>query len=139
MKQFKKEHIDQEEEDQIVSILSNDPDKIEKYNALLQNVIPIAKSATNPLEKRAAYDFNILLKVAINSSNNPVLIFLNGAIEHLIRYFSKDLQELLVRKVDWDNSCHGSYELLHDLACVILQSVSHKQKLTEFKQFCLQI
>lgn len=122
-----------------ISILSNDPDKIEKYNALLQKVIPIAKSATLELEKRAAYDFNILLKVAINSSNNPVLIFLNDAIEHLIRYFSKDLQQLFDRSVAWDNSCHNGYELLHDLACVILQSVRHKQKLTEFRQFCLDI
>ena len=123
----------------IVSILSNDPDKIEKYNALLQKVIPIAKSTTLELEKRAAYDFNILLKVAINSSNNPVLIFLNDAIEHLIRYFSTDLQELLDLKVDWDNSCHNGYELLHDLACVILQSVRHKQNLAKFRKFCLDI
>ena len=46
---------------QIVSILSNDPDKIEKYNALLQKVIPITKSATNKMQKKAAYDFIILL------------------------------------------------------------------------------
>ena len=124
---------------EIVSILSNDPDKIEKYNALLQKVIPIAKSATNKMQRKAAYDFIILLKVAINSSNNPVLLFLNDAIEHLIRYFLKDLQELLVKKVDWENSYHNGYELLHDLTCVILQSVSHKQKLIEFRNLCLQI
>lgn len=121
---------------QIVSILSNDPDKIEKYNALLQKVIPITKSATNKMQKKAAYDFIILLKVAINSSNNPVLIFLNDAIEHLIRYFSKDLQELFNGSVDWDNN---GYELLHDLTCVILQSVSHKQNLAKFRNFCLDI
>lgn len=124
---------------QIISILSNDPDKIEKYNTLLQKVIPIAKSATNKRQRKAAYDFNILLKVAINSSNNPVLLFLNDAIEHLIRYFSKDLQQLFDGSVDWENSYHSGYELLHDLTCVILQSVSHKQKLTEFRNFCLQI
>lgn len=119
-----------------ISILSNDPDKIEKYNALLQKVILIAKSATNKMQKKAAYDFNILLKVAINQSNNPVLIFLNDAIEHLIRYFSKDLQELFNGSVDWENN---SYELLHDLACVILQSVRHKQNLAKFSKFCLDI
>ena len=46
----------------------------EKYKALLQQVIPIAKSSVNQIEKRAGYDFNILLKMALNKSNNLVVI-----------------------------------------------------------------
>ena len=121
------------------SILSNDPDKIEKYNVLLQKVIPIAKSATLELEKRAAYDFIILLKSALNQSNNLVLIYLNDAIEHLIRYFSKELQALFNGSVDWENTFHNGYALLNDLTRFIMQSILHRQKLKEFRQFCLQI
>jgi hypothetical protein len=122
-----------------ISILSNDPDKIEKYNVLLQKVIPIAKSATLELEKRAAYDFIILLKSALNQSNNLVLIYLNDAIEYLIRYFSKDLQQLFNGSVDWENSFHNGYALLNDLTRFIMQSILHRQKLKEFRKFCLDI
>lgn len=122
-----------------ISILSNDPDKIEKYNVLLQKVIPIAKSATNKMQKKAAYDFIILLKSALNQSNSLVLMYLNDAIEHLLRYFSKDLQELFNGSVDWENSYHNGYALLNDLTRVIMQSILHGQKLKEFRKFCLDI
>ena len=122
-----------------ISILSGSNDKIEKYKDILQQVIPFAKSATNDLEKRAAYDFNILFKTAINETNNSVFLYLNDAIEHLIDYFSKDLEEFLTGKVDWINSYNGSYELLHDFTSVIMQTLVYKKNIQVFREFCLQI
>jgi len=121
------------------SILSLNADKIENYNELLQKVILLAKSATNEMEKSAGYAFIVLLKSAINETNNLVLLFLRDAIEHLLKYFSEDLQQLLDKNVDWENSYNGRYYLLQDLIKVILQSVSHKQNLEKFREFCLQI
>ena len=121
-----------------ISILSSDPDKIEKYKDLLQKVIPFTKSLINP-EKQAAYDFNILLKSAINETNNAVFLYLNDALEHLINYFSKELDNLLTGKVDREQAYNGGYELLHDLACVITQTLFHKRKMPEFRAFCLQV
>ena len=80
-----------QESESNISILSTDPDKIEKYKALLQRVIPIIKNSTSQMEKRAGYDFNILFKAAINETNNTVWLYLNDAIEHVLRYFAKDL------------------------------------------------
>ena len=122
-----------------ISILSTDPDKIEKYKDLLQRVIPIIKNSTNEIEKRAGYDFNILLKAAINESNNSVFMYLNDAIEHLLRYFAKDLDDFLSGKEDWENYCHSTYELIHDLAIKIMQSLLYKDHLQSFRKFCLEI
>ena len=121
-----------------VSILSSDPDKIEKYKDLLQKVIPFTKSLIKQ-EKRAAYDFNILLKSAINEYNCAVFVYLNDALEHLINYFLKDLDNLLAGKVDWENTYNSGYELLNDLACVITQTLFHKKNMPQFREFCLQI
>jgi hypothetical protein len=119
-----------------VSILSTDPDKIKKYKELLDKVIPIIKNSKNEMEKRAGYDFNILLKLAINISNNLVLLYLHDAIDHLLCHFYKELDDLLSGK---EYSCNGSYELLHDIIRVIMQTILHKQNLPELREFCLQI
>ena len=121
-----------------VSILSSDPDKIEKYKDLLQKVIPFTKSLVKQ-EKQAAYDFNILLKSAINEHNNLVFSQLNDALEHLINYFSKELDNLLTGKVDWELAYNGGYELLNDIACVIMQTLFHKRNIQKFREFCLQV
>jgi hypothetical protein len=122
-----------------VSILSSDPDKIKKYKELLDKVIPIIKNSTNEMEKRAGYDFNILLKAAINETNNAVFMYLNDAIEHLLRYFAKNLDDFLSGKEDWENLYHSTYDLLNDLAIKIMQSLLYKDHLQEFRKICLQI
>lgn len=123
----------------IVSILSSDSNKIEKYKDLLKKVIPFAQSSKIQIEKKAAFDFSILLKSAINESNNSVLLYINDAIEHLIRYFMEDLIALIDQKVDWEFSYNSNYDFLHDLACIIIRTMLHKNKLEEFRQLCLQI
>ena len=119
------------------SILSTDPDKIEKYKALLEKVIPIIKNSTNEIEKRAGYDFNILLKAAINETNNSVWMYLNDAIENLLRYFAKNLDDFLSGKEDWENIYHSTYDLLNDLAIKIMQSLLYKDHLQGFRKICL--
>ena len=90
-------------------------DKIEKYKALLQKVIPIIKNSTNQMEKRAGYDFNILLKAAINETNNAVFMYLNDAIEHLLRYFAKNLDDFLSGKEDWENLSKEIIKIYSDI------------------------
>jgi hypothetical protein len=119
-----------------VSILSTDPDKIKKYKELLEKVMSITRASTNDMDKRAGYDFNILLKLAINISNNLVLLYLHDAIDHLLCHFYKELDDLLSGK---EYSCNGSYELLHDIIRVIMQTILHKKNLPELREFCLQI
>jgi|LakMenE01Jun11ns_1017448.scaffolds.fasta_scaffold9878291_3 hypothetical protein len=122
-----------------ISILSSDPDKIEKYKALLQKVIPIIQNSTNKMERRAGYDFNILLKAAINETNNTVWMYLNDAIEHVLRYFAKNLDDFLNGKEDWENYCISTYGLLNDLAIKIMQSLLYKDHLQGFRKICLEI
>lgn len=119
-----------------VSILSSNSDKIGKYKELLEKVIHIIRTSSNQIEKKQACDFNILLKTAINVSNNLVLMYLHDAIEHLLCHFSKELDDLLGGK---EYSCNSSYELLHDIIRVIMQAILHKRNLPELREFFLQI
>jgi hypothetical protein len=120
------------------AILSEDDDKIARYKDLLAKVIPFTKS-TNVLEKRTAYDLNILLKCGINKTNNTVIMYLSDAIDHLIQHFMPDLNNLINNQVNLDDYQHQGYALLHDLVVVIMRTVMQKNKIEEFKQFCLQI
>lgn len=120
------------------AILSEDDDKIARYKDLLAKVIPFTKS-TNVLEKRAAYDLNILLKCGINKTNNTVIMYLSDAIDHLIQHFMPDLNNLINNQVNLDDYQHQGYALLHDLVVVIMRTVMQKNNIEEFKQFCLQI
>ena len=84
------------------AILSQTDDKIAIYKDLLAKVIPFTKSA-NILEKRAAYDLNILLKCGINKTNNTVLMYLSDALDHLIKHFMPDLNTLINNQIVLDD------------------------------------
>ena len=120
------------------AILSEIDDKIALYKDLLAKVIPFTKS-DNILEKKAAYDLNILLKCGINKTNNTVLMYLSDALNHLIKHFMPELNTLINNQIVLDDYHHQGYALLHDLVLVIMRTVMHKNKVEEFKQFCLQI
>jgi hypothetical protein len=120
------------------AILSSDTDKIANYKDLLAKVIPFTKSE-NVLEKRAAYDLNILLKCGINKTKNTVIMYLSEALDHLIQHFMPDLNNLINKQINLDDYHHQGYALLHDLVLVIMRTVMHKNKVEEFRQFCLQI
>lgn len=120
------------------TILSEVDNKIAKYKDLLEKVIPFTKS-DNILEKRAAYDLNILLKFGINKTNNTVIMYLQDALDHLIQHFMPDLNTLINNQIDLEDYNNQGYALLHDLVLVIMQTAIHKRKVEEFRQFCLQI
>jgi hypothetical protein len=120
------------------AILSVVNDKIARYKDLLAKVIPFTKS-DNVLEKRAAYDLNILLKCGINTTNNTVIMYLSDALDHLIQHFMPELNNLINNQVNLDDYQNQGYALLHDLVIVIMQTVMNKKKIEEFRQFCLQI
>jgi hypothetical protein len=120
------------------AILSEVHDKITMYKDLLAKVIPFTKS-DNILEKRAAYDLNILLKCGINKTNNTVLMYLQDALDHLIQYFMPHLNALINKEVNLDDYHNQGHALLHDLVLVIMRTVMHKNKVEELRQFCLQV
>jgi hypothetical protein len=95
------------------------------------------------MEKRAAYDFIILLNAAINETQNLVFTYLNDAIEHILCYFDKNLHELIDNADDPDNkiqySINTNYELLNNFAKIVMQSILYKQKLKDIRQLCLQL
>jgi hypothetical protein len=113
--------------------------KIEEYKELLQKVLPFTKSE-NEIVKRAAWDFNILLKSVINEKNSPTLLFLNEGIKHAIDHFTTELLDLINNRIDPNIHMGDShYGLLNDIAKVICQQLLFKNKLNEVKDFLMKI
>ena len=111
----------------------------DQYPELLQKVLPFTKS-DNKIIKRLAYDFNILLKCAINDTNNETLKYLNNSIEHVIEYFSQELLDLINNRIDPNlniNNVH--YGLINDVSKIIIQQMLFQNKLAEVREFLLKI
>ena len=112
-------------------------DKNEMYKELLQKVLPFIKSE-NKIIKKAAYDFNVLLKCAINDINSETLEYLNDGIQHAIEYFSQELSDLINNRIDPNvniNDVH--YGLLNDISKVIMRQILFKNQLSEFREYLL--
>jgi hypothetical protein len=126
----------------IVIIINETPSPINKkenYKELLQKVIPFTKSE-NEIVKRAAYDFHILLKSAINEENSKTFLFLNEGIEHAIEHFTVELTDLINNRIDPDiNSNDTNYGLVNDVAKVICQQLLFRNKLPELKKFLMEM
>jgi hypothetical protein len=113
--------------------------KEEEYKELLQKVLPFTKS-DNKVVKRAAYDFNLLLKCAINDTNGPTLVYLREGIEHAIEYFTKNLLDLINNRIDPDTHMEDpAYGLLNDIAKVITNQILFRNKLEELKKFLMAL
>jgi hypothetical protein len=113
--------------------------KNEQYKELLKIIIPFTKS-DNKIEKRAAYDFIILLKSAINETNNLIFLYLNNSINHVIEHFKNNLFDLINNKIDPNTSINDSiYGLLNDIAKSLLRQLVFKNNLQEFNEFLLKI
>jgi len=111
--------------------------KNEMYKELLQKVLPFIKSE-NKIIKKAAYDFNILLKCAINDINSETLEYLNDGIEHAIEYFSQELSDLINNRIDPSVNINDvNYGLLNDISKVIMQQILFKNQLSEFREYLL--
>ncbi len=120
-------------------VWSNITNKTEKYKELLEAVLPFVKSK-NEIEKRAAYDFNTILKSAINEQNSATLLYLNEGIIHVIEFFTKQLLDLINNKINEENDfINYDYDVIHDICIVILNQILYKNKLRELKEFLLNI
>jgi hypothetical protein len=113
--------------------------KKEMYKELLQKVIPFTKS-DNKIIKRAAYDFNLLLKSAINEENSKTYLYLNEGIEHAIEHFTIELTDLINNRIDPDiTSNDTNYGLVNDIAKAILQQLLYRNKLPELKKILMEM
>jgi hypothetical protein len=113
--------------------------KKEMYKELLQKVIPFTKS-DNKIIKRAAYDFNLLLKSAINEENSRTYLYLNEGIEHAIEHFTIELTDLINNRIDPDiTSNDTNYGLVNDIAKAILQQLLYRNKLPELKKILMEM
>jgi hypothetical protein len=113
--------------------------KKEMYKELLQKVIPFTKS-DNKIIKRAAYDFILLLKSAINEENSKTYLYLNDGIEHAIEHFTIELTDLINNKIDPDiTSNDTNYGLVNDIAKAILQQLLYRNKLPELKKILIEM
>jgi len=113
--------------------------KISEYRKLLENVIPFTKSI-NKIEKRAAYDFTILLKAAINEKNSLLFSYLSNAINHVIEHFKNNLLDLMNNKFNPNTSTNDPiYGLLNDITKALLRQLIFNNKLQEFNEFLLKI
>jgi hypothetical protein len=111
----------------------------DQYPELLQKVLPFTKS-DNKIIKSLAYDFNILLKCAINDTNSPTLLYLHQGIEHAIEYFIKNLLDLINNRIDPDTYMDDPvYGLLNDIAKVITNQILFRNKLEELKNFLMAL
>lgn len=123
-------------------VWSNITNKTEKYKELLEAVLPFVKSK-NEIEKRAAYDFNTILKSAINDQNSETLLYLNEGIIHVIEFFTNKLLDLINNKINEDtyinNFTNYDYDVIHDICIVILNQILYKNKLRELKEFLLSL
>ena len=113
--------------------------KKDEYKELLKKVIPFLKS-DNKIVKRAAYNFNTILKCAINDSNSSTLTYLSEGIEHAIEYFTNELLNLINNRID-PNTHIGDphYGLINDISKVMLNQLLFHDKLEEFKTFLMAL
>ena len=118
---------------------SNCLDKITKYNDLLLKVLPLTRSSIKN-ERYVAYDFTIIINAAINKYNYDVLLFLHDGIEHVIDHFMPEFLNLVDKKIVWDQEFSNvHFDLLHDVARVIMNKMIHKNNLKDFRDFLLQM
>jgi hypothetical protein len=114
-------------------------DKITKYNDLLSRVNPLIRSSIKN-EKYVAYDFGIIINSAINKYDNDVLLFLHDGIDHAIEHFMPEFLKLVDKKIVWeDEAPNVHFDLLHDVARVIMNTMIHKNNLEDFRDFLLQM
>jgi hypothetical protein len=124
-----------------IVIIINEPvmNKNEEYKELLQKVLPFTKS-DNKVVKTAAYDFNLLLKCAINEKNSQILVYLHEGIKHAIEYFTKNLLDLINNRIDPDTDmCDPVYGLLNDISKAITNQILFRNKLEELKNFLMEL
>jgi len=109
------------------------------FKELFKLTLPFLNSEIR-FVRQASYDFCILLEFAFNPSNDPILLFLNEAIEHVIEYFTPEMMKLLNNSINieyYANYVH--YDLLNDIIKVLKEQLIFQNKSEDIKDFLLQI
>jgi serine/threonine-protein kinase RIO1 len=80
------------------------------------------------------------VKAAINDTHNETFEYLKEGIENVIKYFSKELFDLINNRFETSlgiNNVH--YGLLNDVSKVILHQIMFKNKLEEVREVLLKM
>ena len=110
-----------------------------EYNKLVALITPFTRSLSN-LEKRAAFDFRILLISAINKDKLLTLIYLNNGIKNLIKYFTPEFNKMVNKEVMWDDSVSLiQFNKLHFIASELMQQMFCKDTLEETNYIFMNI
>lgn len=119
---------------QIVSSSSNmSVEKFQYYHDLLRKLAPL-KESTEKQEKEAAMDFRIIIMSILNETNSLTLTLLNEGMINILTYFNRELDELIEGKVDWKNTYILNYDMIHDMACMIMQQILFKNRIDEVRE-----
>lgn len=111
----------------------------EQYPEFLQKIKLFAKSE-KIIINRTAFNFKTFLIAAINDKNNEKAEYLKDGIENVIKYFSKELLDLINNYPEIRIEL-VHLELLNDISEALLQQISFNniKKLDKFKQFLLSL
>lgn len=113
--------------------------KEKKYKELAQLTFPYLKSE-NKIIHHIAHNFNVLLVFALNPSNNPIVLFLSEAIEHVIEHFTNHLIKLLNNKINIQTDENDvNYLFLDDIIRLLNEQLILKKKSEAIKDFLLKI
>lgn len=101
------------------------------YNELIALITPFT-SSLHKLEKRAAFDFRILLMCAINKENLLTLMYLENGIKNLIKYFTPEFNKMVNKEVMWDDSDSLiKFNKLHIMSSELMEQICFKNNLEE--------
>lgn len=110
-----------------------------EYNKLVALITPFTRSLSN-LEKRAAFDFRILLICAINKENLLTLMYLENGIKNLIKYFTPEFNKMVNKEVMWDDADSlTQFNKLHFIASELMQQMRCKDTLEETNYIFMNI
>jgi hypothetical protein len=108
------------------------------YLQYLELIIPFEKS-NNKNEKKIAYNFMILLTTLINEKKIDSLIYLHEGIKNIIKYFMKELLDLLDNKYNNIEILNVHLQLLNDCAGIISQEMLFRSKNPDILQFLMTL
>ncbi len=108
------------------------------YSQYLELIIPYEKS-NNKNEKKIAYNFMILLTTVINEKKIDSLIYLHEGIKNIIKYFIKELLDLLDNKYNNIEILNVHLQLLNDCAGIISQEMLFRSKNPDILQFLMSL
>jgi hypothetical protein len=113
-------------------------DQIKEYNDFLDDLRPHFDSDIKE-EKTATMDFRIIIMSALNETNNLTLMILHEGIRHMLECYNGELVELIEGKVEWSHAHVLRYDIVHDIASIIMQQTLYKDRIIEAREMLLSL